>query len=639
MNGKKNSFLDYLESEQFYDRIYGSIFSFCLNNKELLLDRINGSNVSYITEIEELELDYKNVWIDSKGDTDIEFDIAIEVTADVVGASGKHRDKESYSSRFWVMVSCKGSLDKKLVDFYIIGVDEFNKTSPKKPLSGDLVPYITKQEYEHYANEILEKYYYPFYPEAKHSPERINTDELAKRMGLSVINTSISKSKSIFGQIFFADSEVTIFDSDKNQNVKRIVKKNTILVDSNAAFLYSFGSRSMTIAHECVHSYYHRKAFLFAKMFNKNLNYIQCQVNGKMKNAELNTTAHWMEIQANGIAPHILMPKESFEAYAKILFKMYIKESQVGTLGINNIIETLALTYDVTVYAARKRLIDLGFEEAIGSFNWVDGHYVRPYSFKRGSLRYNETFTISYKDVYKKVISDARLAVQLWNNTYVFVENHLCINHPDYITKDKNGDAILTDYALLHMDECCVKFRYNTEKLIADDFDLGLIGYLNRDFSKEIEFDLEIAGVITPKDEGLFKERFRIHTDNVAEVMKAIAGLSFGEIVDYIMKYLDITVKELEYDSGLSDKTIRRYINGQNTNPDRKSVVAILRALNLPPKITQIAIKQSGISFRNGHNEDDALYNVLLNLRHVSASDVNKFMTLLGFDPLTKNEL
>ena len=127
-----------------------------------------------------------------------------------------------------------------------------------------------------------------------------------------------------------------------------------------------------------------------------------------------------------------------------------------------------------------------------------------------------------------------------------------------------------------------------------------------------------------------------IHTDNVAEVMKAIAGLSFGEIVDYIMKYLDITVKELEYDSGLSDKTIRRYINGQNTNPDRKSVVAILRALNLPPKITQIAIKQSGISFKNGHDEDDAIYNVLLNLRHVSASDVNKFMTLLGFDPLTK---
>ena len=92
-------------------------------------------------------------------------------------------------------------------------------------------------------------------------------------------------------------------------------------------------------------------------MFNKNLNYIQCQVNGKMKNAELNTTAHWMEIQANGIAPpHILMPKESFEAYAKYYLKMYIKESQGWDNGINHIVETLATTYDVTVYAATKRI-------------------------------------------------------------------------------------------------------------------------------------------------------------------------------------------------------------------------------------------------------------------------------------------
>ncbi len=338
LDKKPNSFLKYLESDKFCDRIYSSIFSWCLKNKDLLLERIDGSNVSYIAEIEDMDLDFINVWIESKDDSKIEFDIAIEVTADVVGASGKHHDRDSYSSRLWVMVSCSGSLDKKLSDFYILGVDEFNKTSPKKPLSGDLVPYIAKQQYEHYANEILEKYYYPYYPEAKNNPQRINADELAKRMGLSVINTSISKSKSIFGQIFFADAEVILYDLDKKQNVKKLVRRNTILVDSDAAFLYSFGSRNMTIAHECVHSYYHRKAFLFAKMFNKNLNYIQCQVNGKMKNAESNTTAHWMEIQANGIAPHILMPKESFEAYAKVLFNMYIKESQVGTIGINNLL-------------------------------------------------------------------------------------------------------------------------------------------------------------------------------------------------------------------------------------------------------------------------------------------------------------
>ncbi len=46
MNGKKNSFLDYLESEQFYDRIYGSIFSFCLNNKELMKKKYVVSSIN-----------------------------------------------------------------------------------------------------------------------------------------------------------------------------------------------------------------------------------------------------------------------------------------------------------------------------------------------------------------------------------------------------------------------------------------------------------------------------------------------------------------------------------------------------------------------------------------------------------------
>lgn len=639
MEKKTNSFLEYLESDKFYDRIYNSIFSWCLSNQGILLTKIDGYNVSRITEVEELDLEFINIWIDSKEDSKIDFDIAVEVTASVEGISGKYRDRDSYSSRFWVMVSCTGSLEKMLKDFYIIGVDKYSKTLPKKPLSGDLVPYISKNKYDDYANEILEKLYFPHHPEAKKNPVSINVDELARRMGLSVINTSISENRSIFGQIFFADTEVVLYNSSISKSEKRQILKNTILVDDEAAYLRSYGSRSMTVAHECVHAYYHRKAFLFAKMFNTDLRNIQCQVNGEMKNAESNTAAQWMEIQANGIAPYILMPKESFEAYAKQLFNLYVKESQIGTNGINNIVQNLATTYNVTVYAARKRLIDLGFEEAIGAFNWVDGHYVRPYSFKKGFLAYNETFTVSYKDVFRKVVSDPKIAMYVMTNQFVFVENHLCINHPIYVEKDQNGDLILSDYALLHMDECCVKFRYNTIQGFIESTELGLLCYLSRDTSKEIEFDLEISMIPEVKtDDSLFKERYKIHIENVSEVMKTIVDMSFGEIIDYLMKYLDIRLNELELDSSLNERTIRRYINGENKQPDKRSVVALLRALNLPPRICDVAIKQAGISFRNSNDEDDALLNVLMNLRNGSTSDANRFMVLAGFEPLTKEE-
>src|SRR5690606_33586335 len=105
-----------------------------------------------------------------------------------------------------------------------------------------------------------------------------------------------SSDNTIFGQIFFNDTEVQIYSRDRQLYEKRNFKKNTVLVDSNAAFLWSYGSRNMTIAHECVHSYFHREAFLFAQMFDENLSSIQCHVNGKMKGSESNTAAKWMEI-------------------------------------------------------------------------------------------------------------------------------------------------------------------------------------------------------------------------------------------------------------------------------------------------------------------------------------------------------
>lgn len=634
---KPNSFLEYLQADRFLNKIKNSIFSWCINHKDELINRLDGYDISYIAHVEEIDLEYKNVWIDSKENTDIQFDLAVEVEVTVEAVSGKHHDRDIYSARIWVTVVCEGSLAKKLWDFKIVDVLEFNKTKPSKPLSGDFVPFMSRNQYDEYANEILEAFYYKDYPEAKTNPLPINTELLASKMGLTIVNTCITKDRSIFGQIFFADAEVELFNTEKKENEKKIIKKNTMLVDDKVAYLRSFGSRNLTIAHECVHSYYHRKTFLFAQMINNDIHYIQCRVNGAMRSNEFITTTDWMEIQANALAPCLLMPKESFVLYANKLFDDYSTRGTVGTYTINEIVDELARTYQVTLYAARKRLIDLGFELAVGAYNWVDDHYVRPYAFKKGSLASNETFTVSYKDVYKKVIANTKLRMAVLSSQYVFVENHLCVNSPDFVEKDENGDLILTDYALSNMDECCVKFKYKTIKGFMADSDYGLVCYLSRDTSKELEYDLEIlndpASVSGKSD---FGERYRVHKENVDEVIKGITNMSFGEILKYLMNYLDISIKELEIDSGLNERTIRRYLNGENKVADKRSVVALLRTLNLPVRICEIALNQAGVAFKNGDDEDTALLSVMTLLRKSSAKDANQFLTKLGFEPLNK---
>lgn len=163
--------------------------------------------------------------------------------------------------------------------------------------------------------------------------------------------------------------------------------------------------------------------------------------------------------------------------------------------------------------------------------------------------------------------------------------------------------------------------------------------YLSRDMSKELEFELNISEKETKKlnEDGIF-ERYRIAKGNENAVIKDITHKSFGKIIDYVLKYDDMSIQDLEVASGVNERMIYRYINDEVKNPNKRRVVALLRALDLPYAITNIAIKQAGIDFRYNHDEDDALLTVLTTMRGCSVKQCNDFLIKCGFDPLTNDE-
>lgn len=629
-----NTFLEYLKNGRLADEIYNEVFNFCNHHKSLLLEKCDGYDVYRIIDVNDIDLDYKQVWIDDTPGTTIEFDIAIEVDAEVEGVSGKHHDHDSYSSRFWVLVSCKGDLAKSLSGFRIIGIWEFNtRSKPKKPLSGDMVPIMRSEDYESYANEILKKYY----PEALEKGANVDVYELAKRMGFIIKETNISKDRIIFGQFFFNTAKTKLIGDDGNE-YEVTIEKNTILVDTNAAYLYSYGCKKLTIAHELVHGYFHRKAFLFAQLFDKDLRYIGCKIDGGTQGLDT-TPVCWMERQANGVAPFILMPKEGFEAYARKMIKNYLDCYKVDYIDILPlIVNEIANHYSITIYSAKKRLIDIGIWEASGVLNWVDEGYARPFKFGKGSLASDETFTISVKDFNLKMLMGRDLVSDAFLGRYEFVENHVVLNDPAYIEKDKNGSVRLTEYARMHLDKCALKFKC---RQLGSNYDnnLGAICYLCRDISKCVEFDLSIVKNpnIVFSDEG--KKKDEKYQESVNEIYKAIAGMQFGEIVKFLMKYLDINEEELSYDADVDTRTIRRYINGENKEKNRKTTVAIIRAFNVPPKISSLMLQKAGINLVEGNVIDDALSEVLLCFRESSAEDVNRFFRQKTGETLTKEKL
>lgn len=107
-----------------------------------------------------------------------------------------------------------------------------------------------------------------------------------------------------------------------------------------------------------------------------------------------------MEWQANALAPRIQMPMVMFKTQASKYIKKY--RDMLGKDDIIDVIEPvideLAAFFCVSRLAAKIRMVDAGYEEAIGAFIYVDGRYVIPHKFRKNAIREDQTHTISAEE-------------------------------------------------------------------------------------------------------------------------------------------------------------------------------------------------------------------------------------------------
>ena len=389
-----------------------------------------------------------------KGDY-ISFDAGIEAYFVICG--NKSNDWEKQGGSDWFLVHCEMQVTDKLDFFKVINVDVFTH-SQKQKLQGtateNFIPVIRREEYEAEAEAFLKAYC----PEALTTVMQVPIrDIVEKSMGLKVIdNVQITKDLAVFGQICFNNSIIKIYNPEMETYVDIEVNRGTVFIDPNTVFLRCVGCGNNTLAHEAFHWWRHR---IYATVHGilrqeSHISY-RCPTSPARERKAATTDEDWMEIQANAIAPKILMPKKQTEYKIKQL----VKEYRYGNYGITNldilqdIIDELSAFYSVSKQAAKIRMIELGYPEAAEVYNYDKDCFYTSHE-------------ITDFDAYRETLINDEFKVLIDMGLFRFSEGCFVINTDKYTIQGDDGNYCLTEYAKDNLDECALNFRYDAIELV-----------------------------------------------------------------------------------------------------------------------------------------------------------------------------
>lgn len=587
------SFTEFLRANC-YNKIFEEVAEYVADNKQNL--ELDYLRLSSIGAVELLDLSILSVKVYDVTETHVACDVRVEVGLFV--SDGNHRTGKSCEINRQLHVFTTHDLSDGLRGFSISRVQKNSLNISKyKELTDNLVPILRKEDFDEIATDILKHYY----PQALEETCAVDVGVLIANMGLNVKKGRLSEQGNVFGKIFFNDdttdfwveNEAWTEDSCSSFYVpsRENITAGTICIDPEVFFIRGVGSYNMTGAHESVHWVKHRKYFLLAQLCNKGMNKISCNTIDSPKYKRDNPI-YWMEVQANAIAPKILMPLNSFKAKAEELIKHEYEICGTDSLisVMENVIRELADFFNVSQQAAKIRMVEIGYTEAQGALNYVDGRYVESHSTTRHILKRNQTYTVGVEDVFFAAMENSDFRKQLEHGCYVFVDNHLCLNDSKYIFY-LFGRPTLTKYALTHMDECCVRFLLKP-KISSDSADfLTNNSALLRNGDKYIQFESTFDS--GPDDLNNYALAHKAYADDIDELMSDMPD-RFNKAFARVVEWSDMSIEQISLNAGLGDKTVNRIKSGETTKPDLDTLVSLCIAMKLPPPVSMFLIHKAG---------------------------------------------
>ncbi|HGI4093883.1 TPA: XRE family transcriptional regulator [Streptococcus agalactiae] len=576
--------------DTYYEQIVKTVKGFIFNNKDntdlstYMVPEPNG-----FIEFDNFEL-YK---INYEIINNCELNLEIIVIANVIVRQYIKGEMEIDTKTKFVSVYAEVELDSGIKNFRIYNTefksDQYKKSRNLK-LSKDWVPYIRKKDFDAIAEKFLRKYY----PQALTQPTPVPVETIVSEMGLSIHQEKLTIDNSVFGKMVFKDTDVEVIEDE--QLVSEHFNKGSILVDKDVVFKRNVGSYNNTVIHECVHWELHKVFHEVKMVLDKDHSQVSSWTEENLADSSMWTSLDWMEWQANGIAPRILMPKVQTRIKIRELFQTLtlvnpdISRSEL----VQEVVDNLATFFEVSRQAAKIRMIDLGFKEANGVYNYLDDRYMHNFAFELEAFDKGSSYTITSNDLCFEYCFNESFRQIIDRNKFIYVDNHLCLKDKKFIYMTKDG-PIMTDYAYEHMDECCLIFKVKSKNFTSISNETYYDYVLNRGVTKESEIKADFVDIF--QNPSLMDQLPPLDMmklgKKISELLKELPFEFSGTLRSH-RKRKNCTQPFLAKLVGITERTLRDYETLEDNLPRLELTLSFCFALKLRPELSDDMIKKAG---------------------------------------------
>ena len=539
----------------------------------------------------------------------------IHCTADIVMYSLGSRKTVADRRTKWFTVYAKAVLRQGLHDFSTTWAGEYVPTEfdMEDALDEYLVPYISADQLEDEAED-----FYNFYCDKAiyHDGWALPVEYIFMEMGIQYYNAELPQNE--FGRVYFREKEETVFEEYPDLTgrsvrvpVKKSIQPGTMLISDRRTFMGDFGTWVNTVAHELVHWDKHQKFFEIIALLNADEVKLSCEVMPEASPQNLvgvKKAYWWAEWQANSLANRICMPRQLFCMLLEQCFDEALQKPHRSTgEAFEDALVRVGQCFGVSDYAAKVRALQLGYKQAEATVVYRDAVFQPCYWFDASALGDHETFRINYAGYRNVYETNPTFRKKMDDGEYVYTGAVVAINDPLYVSKSTDEFNYygyeLTDYALEHAHECCLKFK-RTYKTVDNTDDFYSLCYLckNVDASSFVESKtIEIEDNQDIEEQAKQLRLLQAEGERVISILERLPN-SFHLTLDYLISRAKkedgkkMTNLELEFRTGISERMIRAYRKGEE-NITPANAYALCIALHLHPILSRDLIHKAHADF------------------------------------------